>query len=126
MRLEGILFSQRSSEACTYIPRRRLFFLTTSPPFPHLLAWRSVGEDRDGREDAFLGGLVQSSNRQSCPWILLAGIGRNVILGSVRLFTALWRALRGQSEVTLLGSRRRSDGSLAGCNGQLECHHMEW
>ena len=44
--------------------------------------------------------------------------------GSVRLFTALWRALRSQSEVTLLSSRRRFDDSLAGLNGWSECHQM--
>lgn len=84
----------------------------------------------------FLGGLVQTSNRQSCRRILLAGVGRNLALGSVPLFTAHWRALRSQSEVTLLGSRRHSDdslaglersvgvsdGSLAGCNGRSEFH----
>ena len=31
-----------------------VFLPTTSPPFPHLLAFWLVGEDRDGREDAFL------------------------------------------------------------------------
>lgn len=86
----------------------------------------------------FLGGLVQTSNRQSCPWILLAGVRRFCTLGSVSLFTALWRALRSQAKVTLLGSRRHStdslaglewsvgvsDGSLAGCNGRWECHGM--
>ena len=79
------------------------------------LAGLAVSRRRSGWTGGrFLGGLVQTSNRQSCPWVLLAGIGRNVTLGSVRLFTALWRALRSQSEVTLLSSRRHSDGSLAG------------